>query len=233
VAAAKALRIAIFAGVLGSALFAQTPRDLYLETAPAGDSAKAVHHLGLRYTILLIDPETRNVREVDPDGILHEGDCFAIEFVPNHSGSLYAFNHGSSGTWQLLMPSPQMLDEARSVKAGEVRRVPSEHCFRLDNKPGVERMVLAITERPDDIRELRESLAKPAAADQPAGAAPVKAESPGDLLTSWQRLTGRDLRLEKIAQPKSAGERPHSVYAVNSSAAESGRLVVEIPIHHE
>jgi len=87
-------------------------------------------------------------------------------------------------------------------------------------------MVLAITERPDDIRDLRELLAKP------AGTAPLKVDSAGDLLNSWQRLTGRDLRLEKIETP-GPGERPHSVYAVKSSASESDRLVVEIQIHHE
>jgi hypothetical protein len=232
VAASAVLRIALFAAIGGSELCAQTARDLFLEKATADGSGRAVHHLGVRYTVLLVDPETRNVRAVDPDAVLHEGDCFAIEFVPNHSGNLYAFNHGSSGAWQLLMPSPQMLDEAGSAQAGEVRRVPAEHCFRLDNKPGVERMVLAITERPDDIRELRELLAKPGATGDRASA-PLSVESAGDLLSSWQRLTGRDLRLEKIEKPASTGERPHSVYAVKSSAAESDRLVVEIQIHHE
>ncbi len=216
--ASTVLRIALFAAIGGSGLYAQTPRDLYLEPATADASRKAVHHLGLRYSILLVDPETRNTRAVDPDAMLHEGDCFAIEFVANRSGNLYAFNHGSSGAWQLLMPSPQMLNEASSAKAGEVRRLPAEHCFRLDNKPGVEKMVLAITERPDDVRDLKDLLAKASA---------------GDLLNSWQSLTGRDLKLEKIEKPESPGERPHTVYAVKSSAAESDRLVVEIQIHHE
>ena len=233
------LSVALFVGIAVSGLCAQDPgvrpRDLFLEKIADSPGKPAAHHLGLRYSVLLVEPETRAVRAADPDGIFHEGDCLAIEFTPNHSGNLYAFNHGSRGAWQLLMPSPQMSGETALVKAGEVKRVPAEHCFRLDDKPGAETLVLAITEKPDDIRQLRALLAKPAVpppAVTTAGAAPA-AESAGDLMDSWQRLATRDLRLEKIAQPGSPGERPQSVYAVNSSAAESGRLVVEIKIRHE
>jgi hypothetical protein len=221
-------------------LFAQSPtvrpRDLYLEKSADSPGKPSGHHLGLRYTVLLVDPATRSAREADPDKVFHEGDCLAIEFTPNYGGNLYAFNHGSSGAWQLLLPSPQMPAETGFVKAGEVRRVPADYCFRLDDKPGAETLVLAITEKPGDSAQLRALLVKPpapAVAVATAGDATPAAQLIGDLMDSWQRLASRDLRLEKIRQPEFAGERPNSVYAVNSSAADSGRLVVEIEIRHE
>ena len=45
--------------------------------------------------------------------------------------------------------------------------------------------------------------------------------------------TQRDLKIEKIASPESAGERPNSVYAVTASAAAANRLVIEIEVRHE
>ena len=224
--------------LVGSALtcaFAQDSsagaRDLFLETK---SSDPAVHHVGLRYTVLLVDPETRRSREMDPKTVFHAGDCLAVEFMPNRDGSLWAFNHGSSGAWQLLLPSPQMPEEADIVKAGQLRRIPTDYCFRLDDHPGTETFVLAITERPDDIRRLRSLLASPdgvkfAGEGRPA----MVANSVPDLVESWQRLSARDLRLEKIAQPRSDAEPPQAVYVVAASVVESTRLVLEIQIRHE
>jgi len=224
--------------LVGSALtcaFAQGPsagaRDLFLE---ANSSGSAGHRMGLRYTVLRVDPETRRSREVDPGTVFHAGDCLAVEFMPNRGGSLWAFNHGSSGAWQLLLPSPQMPEEADAVKAGQLKRIPTDYCFRLDDHPGTETLVLAITERPDDIRRLRSLLASPDGLRVAGeGGAAMMANSVPDLVESWRRLAARDLRVEKIAQAESAAEPPQSVYVVTASPAESTRLVLEIHIRHE
>jgi|SRR5208283_1180613 len=217
-----------------------SPRDLYLEKA-AGDAAVVAepHHLGLRYTELLVDPSTKRVREVDPETVFHDGDCLAVEFTPNRNGTVYVLNHGSSGDWQLLIPNPQMPDASAAAKAGVTLRVPTDYCFRLEGKPGIETLVLAITERAEDDRKMRDWLAG-SGSDSSASAAAVSAASAGssvgairDELESWQKLGSRDLKLETVANPESAGERPNSVYAVMSSAATAGRLVVEIRIRHE
>jgi hypothetical protein len=217
------------------------PRDLYLETI-SGDSAAAParHHLGLRYTELLVDPSSRRVREVDPDTVFHEGDCIAVEFTPNRNGTLYALNHGSSGDWQLLIPNPRMPDASGAAKAGVTLRVPTDYCFRLDDKPGIETLVLAITERAEDVGRIRDLLAESASASGPpaavvstAGGSPGNVDAIRDEVQSWQRLAGRDLKIEKIDHPESAGERPNSVYAVMSSSAAANRLVIEIEVRHE
>ena len=232
---------AFLAALTGGTLVAQNspvkPRDLYLEKV-SGDSAAAPnqHHLGLRYTELLVDPPTRRVREVDPGTVFHEGDCIAVEFTPNRDGVLYVLNHGSSGDWQLLIPDPRMPDASGAARAGVTLRVPTDYCFGLDNKPGIETLVLAITEREEDARKMRDLLAasrSPAAVGSTASASPADLNAIRDEVASWQRLGSRDLKLEKIVQPESAGERPNSVYAVMSSASAANRLVIEIEVRHE
>jgi hypothetical protein len=226
-------------------LFAQNspvkPRDLYLEKL-SGDSvaAPAGHHLGLRYTELLVDPSTKRVREVDPDTVFHEGDCLAVEFTPNRNGALFVLNHGSSGDWHLLIPNPQMPDVSSAAKAGVMLRVPTDYCFLLDGKPGTEILVLAITEREEDAARMRDLLAPSRPASRPpaavvltSSATPANVDAIRDEVEAWQRLASRDLKIEKIAQPESAGERPNSVYAVMSSSSAANRLVIEIKVRHE
>ena len=236
---------ALLAALTVKVLFAQNssvkPRDLYLEKI-SGDSAAAPagHHLGLRYTELLVDPSTKRVREVDPDTIFHEGDCLAVEFTPNRNGGLFVLNHGSSGDWQLLIPNPRMPDVSSAAQAGVTLRVPTDYCFRLDDKPGTEILVLAITEREEDAAKMRDLLeaSRPhsgptAAVVLTSSASPANVDAIRDEVESWQRLADRDLTIQKIAQPESAGERPNSVYAVMSSSSAANRLVIEIKVRHE
>ena len=236
---------ALLATLTVKVLFAQAPslnpRDLYLEKDSVDTTAApAGHHLGFRYTELLVDPSTKRVREVDPDTVFHQGDCLAVEFTPNRNGSLYVLNHGSSGDWHLLIPDPEMPDASSAAQAGARLRVPTEYCFRLDDKPGTEILLLAITEREDDAAKMRDLLASSRAASHPAvavgstsSAGPAKVDAIRDELESWQRLGSRDLEIQIIAQPESAGERPNSVYAVMSSAVAANRLAIEIKVRHE
>ena len=236
---------ALLAALTVKVLFAQAPslnpRDLYLEKDSVDTTAApAGHHLGFRYTELLVDPSTKRVREVDPDTVFHQGDCLAVEFTPNRNGSLYVLNHGSSGDWHLLIPDPEKPDASSTAQAGATLRVPTDYCFRLDAKPGTEILLLAITEREDDAAKMRELLASSRAASHPTMAAvltssagPAKVDAVRDEVEAWQRLGSRDLKIEKIDQPESAGERPNSVYAVMSSAVAANRLVIEIKVRHE
>ena len=61
-----------------------------------------------------------------------------------------------------------MPDASGAARAGVTLRVPTDYCFGLDNKPGIETLVLAITEREEDARKMRDLLAasrSPAAVD--------------------------------------------------------------------
>lgn len=190
--------------------------------------------------MLMVDPESRRVQAADPDQAFREGNCLAVEVAPNRDGDLYVFNHGSSGDWQLLMPSPLMPGEPTSVKASQLVRLPADHCFILDNQPGVETLVLVVTELKEDVQSIRALLGAQgdgSNATSPPVLTPVTTaanlSSVRAKIEAWQQLASRDMGIQKLAQPQSAGERPFSVYAVNSSAAEAGRLVIEIKIRHE
>ena len=216
------------------------PRDLYLEAAsPDAASASGGHHLGVTYTVKLVDPATSRAREVDPDRAFHEGDCFAVEFTSNRDGSLYIFNHGSSGEWRLLMPSPDMPDERKTVKSGASVMVPAEYCFQLDRNAGVETLVLVIMERKDDVEQLR-AIRKQAAERRTAsllasapGAGQAEVNTTREVVESWQALGSRDIVMQKVVKPEAAGEHPYSVYVVKSVLSDMDRLVIEIKIRHE
>jgi len=214
-------------------------RDLYFEPdapAVAGGAAagkqpavssvdRPVRHLGLRYNLILVDPATRKSRAVDPDSNFSRGNCFAVEFSPNRDGHLYISNRGSSGEWQLLLPSAAMPEEASLVRAGKTVRVPEEYCFMLNDPPGVETLVVAVTERKEDIDELRKAIR--------GGGGPDMLAVRNEVQQWQQQMGGRDLIMQKMDEPESAGEQPHSVYVVQTAAGESTRLVIEIRIRHE
>jgi len=201
--------------VLCAPIFAQSSRvkarDLYFS-----QEEQQERHLGLRYNLLQVNPTSREAKPVDPDANFASGDCFALEFVPNQAGSLYIFNRASSGDLRLLLPSPEMPDEASRVQSERTIRVPQEYCFSLSGPPGVETLIVAVTERPEDLKDLR------------AGATAS--------ITQWeqQQIAGRDIVIEKLDAPQSANERAHAVYAVlTTAAATPSRLVMEVKIRHE
>lgn len=216
------------------------PRDLYLEKLPPDSaSGSGGHHLGVSYTVKLVDLASATAHEVDPDGSFHEGDCFAVEFTSNRDGGLYIFNHGSSGDWQLLMPSPKMPNEVKTVKAGIPLTVPVEYCFQLDKTEGVETLVLVITERKEDVDQLAENLRPAAHPHGPlvsvAGPDPNQSrmKATRDVVESWREMGSRDMVIQKVSKPEVAGEHPYSVYVVKSVLSDTDRLVIEIKIRHE
>jgi len=228
--------LAALALCTASCAFAQAPpvkaRDLYFQAdtaaaqgaaVPAVQAAGVAHaarHLGLRYNLLQVNPTSRESHAVDPDGNFSRGDCFALEFSPNRDGHLYIFNRASSGDLQLLLPSAEMPEEASLVKSGQTIRVPEEYCFSLTGAPGVETLIVAVTERPEDLKQLREALQKPSGATAS--------------VEQWQQqLAGRDIVVEKVDTPESPNEQPHTVYIARTTSGEAARIVMEVKIRHE
>src|SRR5579872_1419679 len=137
-------RVAIWPLLAAAAAIAQPKpdalkaRDLYYQAATpdGGSGAPKPARLGMRYNLLQVNPTSGASRAVDPDGNYKQGDCFALEFVPNRDGHLYIYNRASSGKPQLLLPSASMPDEMSLVKAGQTARVPQQYCFSLADPPG-------------------------------------------------------------------------------------------------
>ena len=207
---------------------------------------KGPTHLGVRYNLLkVVNRETGAAVEVDSDYNFKPGDCVLTKFRPNRSGFLYAFNAASSGAWQPMIPNPLMPNERNSVGAGETLTVPGQHCFQIENPPGVESLLVVVTERQQDFLRLNDSIRKTVGSEHsPAGPPDRSVDSRKSQLTATledfgaprvagNRLISRDLSIQRIGQPLTADEPPHSVYVVKTSAAPEDRIVIRINIRHE
>lgn len=211
--------------------------------APAPDPPTSILladlRFGLEYNLLSVDRETGISTEVDPDSNFRDGDCLAVRFTPNRAGRIYVFNVGSSGKYQLMLPSPTETDESNFVAAGATLEVPQNHCLRINPPRGVETLRIVITDEERLIEEMKKG-AGPKTPVQPV-APPAKKAAPlleaQALEQEFGRdgsLAGRDLSLEKVNKAVLPNERPYSVYAVlNSSSASGNRIVIDIKLRHE
>ncbi|MFN7925248.1 MAG: DUF4384 domain-containing protein, partial [Bryobacteraceae bacterium] len=196
----------------------------------------------VRYNVLRVTDRAAKKRvPVDADTAFHSGDCVAIQVEPNRSGYLYVFNLGSSGSWQPLLPSPQMPEENNRVASGKPLLVPRDHCFEFDGTAGKERLLLVVTEREEDMRRLGETMRRSMGDPKPAPAGSDKGQimmaggrMPSELAFLQQaQMIGRDIKIAKIGTAQSEGEEANAVYAVKTSTSASDRLVVEVVLRHE
>ena len=229
------------------------------QAAPPETAIPAVKNLGLRYNLLLVDSQSGQGEPVESERVFQPGECVALELEANHSGYLYVLNRGSSGTWQPLLPSPEMADEANIISARTRVRIPQNYCFKIEGPAGEERMFAVLSRNPAEMYGLHDSIKSDeggsgaaesgtestGAGSSVAVARPVSSTHPGPpVLTAQLRLSRevsrmqaslgmRDLKITKIAQSQDAAEPPGSVYVVNTSAASSDKVVTEIRIRHK
>ncbi len=224
----------------GSGTAVGSAKTVSVQYRDQGAGLPAVQHLGLRYNLVLVDKETGKGEPVEADRVFQPGECIALEFEANRSGYLYVLDRGSSGTWNPLLPSPQMPDEANIVKARASVRVPQKYCFEIAGPPGIERIFVALSRNPAELYKLHDSI-KGSGTSEPEETQP---EGAPRVMTAENRLTrevtrmqasmgARDLKITKIARPSDPGEPPGSVYLVNASSGSSDRVITEIQIKHE
>jgi hypothetical protein len=207
--------------------------------APAQPPAGAVH-LGLRYTLVLVNPTTRKSEPVDSDRNFHNGDCVAIDFEANRSGYLYVLAKQSSGDWLPLIPSLEMPGEGNILNPEATTRVPKEYCFELKDPPGRETLFVVLSRDPRDIYELNEGIKgntvepRPQPAARPS--APVQVADAREVNSAVQRMSQqfgtRDMAFRKISQPQDSHEPAHAVYAVNTSSKPTSSIAIRIEIRH-
>lgn len=189
----------------------------------------AALRLGLRYNILLIDDrKTGRSHEVDPDRSFKSGECFQVKLRPNRSGLMYVFNHGSSGEWHTLLPSAQAPGESREVTANAEVLVPRDYCIELDDRKGKDTLVIAISDRPDDIKRLDEPAPAPLANDGLLAMRRVTS-----VMGEPVQMVSRDMTIQKLGASTSSSEPPNSVFVVKNSPSATDRLVIEIPLRHD
>jgi hypothetical protein len=218
---------------LTSTMASQTPAPLPDTPVPTA-AAAPVQNLGVRYNVLLVDAATGNGQPVDPGGMFHNSDCLALSVQSNYDGYLYVLDKGSSGKWDVLLPSTEMNDESNFVRARTTIKAPSQYCFTLDNPPGVEHLYLVLARSPQDVAELNSAVK----ASRANGSQPTTVPEGGNrgidtkMASLEQTMKSRDLKITKVKTPSYAGEPANAVYVVDTSHGSSDRLIAEIDIRH-
>ncbi len=205
--------------------------------APLPDTPVAppapVNNLGVRYNVLLINSSSGTEQPVDPAATFHNSDCLALGVQSNYDGYLYVLDRGSSGKWDVLLPSSEMTDESNYVKARTTMKAPAQYCFSLDNPPGVEHLYLVLARNPQDVSELNSAIKSKGGAT--SGTSDTQPASGPKIETQMARLEegmrSRDLKITKVSKP-SGGEPANAVYVVDTSHSASDRIITEIQIKH-
>ncbi len=187
-----------------------------------GPSLKPASNLGVRYNVLKVNQDTNARTEVPPDTIFHEKDCVAVRIQPNRGGFLYVFVEESSGRFRPLIPSEEAAEDSNIVRPYNLMDVPQNYCFEMDDKPGTERLIFVVTDKPEDILKLKDTV---------KNGHSLVADSDMKAITGG--LQGRDLKITRVGNKPSTGEAPYSTYLVSAAATTADRLVLEIKLKHE
>lgn len=189
-------------------------------------------NLGLRYTLVKVgDSGTTDASDGD---VFHAGDCVQLKVESNSAGYLYVLHHGPDGNWQPLMPSPKMPDESNRIEAFKEVQIPVKYCFRFDDKPGIEKLFLAVAGTADAIPDLHRAIMSGGQNTQTASSGPTMMAV--NLNHQVDALRGRGMeimQMERVVETPKDQNEAHAVYVVNASNTRSDRVIAEIRLRHE
>ena len=209
-----------------------TARDLFLSTETgtaspgveptSGTKTVASGPLGLRCSIVK-QVRDNQVQEVDPDTIFHSGDRIRLSIESNESGYLYIVARGSSGRWNLLYPSKDLLGGKNTIEKGDRHEIPlGDLWIAFDTQPGIEKVFLVLARKPEPDLE---KLARPSGQEREAASAVDNAA----VSKIRSQVAARDLVFEKVSSTTS-GEK--ALYVVNPTGNTNARVVVDLSLTH-
>jgi hypothetical protein len=223
----------------GGTQSASSPSGRAPATPATEVEAGAVMHLGFRYTVVLVNPNTGRAEAVDPDRDFRKGECVRIEVESNQSGYLYVLSKQSSGGWQPLFPSSEMKDESNVADPGQRVRAPKDYCFEISDPPGTETVFVALSRAPQDFFELYDAIKNPSSTPPANTSRPSDAVQLADArvmnsaVEKMAKTFGtRDLVIKKVATASDKRETDYSVYVVNGSDKPSATVVKKVEIRH-
>jgi hypothetical protein len=184
--------------------------------------------LGLRYSVLK-RTALGVFAETDANTTFHSGDGIRVSIESNDDAYLYIVNKGSSGTWTLLFPSPEINDGNNRLPAHQRIEVPAGGQFIFVDEPGEERLFFVLSRPPEaDLEQLISSLSR---RDQLKD---ITAQSISDEFVGKLRsgVSARDLIFEKVHEEKSASKE-QAAYIVNMNGSESSKVVADLRLQHQ
>ncbi len=196
--------------------------------------------LGLRYSLLRNAGGDR-YEEADADTVFRSGDRIRVCVESNDTAYLYVVMRGSSGSWKLLFPTPEVGGGSNVVESGRQYLIPPPPGrFAFDEQAGEEKLFLVLTRTPEpSLEELIYSLSsgrKPADVNAPKQMLLAKASLPiDDSLVSRLRgqVYARDLVFEKVDETTPGEKKEKAVYVVNPAGARDSRLVADLILKHQ
>ncbi|MGC4055071.1 MAG: DUF4384 domain-containing protein [Paludibaculum sp.] len=198
--------------------------------------------LGLRYSILKYSGDDDYV-EVDPEHTFHSGDKIRLRVQVNDPGYLYVVMQGTSGTWRVMFPAPEIDSGSNRVVPNRQYDVPGRTRVVFDEQSGTEKLFVILSRQP--LKEMDQLIyeldtQKTAA---PASATPksmMASAAIGNSTVSQLRngVLARDLVFEKVDEskpaPSASGSRKETAtYVVNSSLTSDSRLIADISLKHK
>lgn len=214
-------------------------------TPTASPVTEAVVPLGLRYSLLKRSSEGK-FDEVDPGTVFHSGDRLRVRVEANDTGYLYILHRGSSNTWGVMFPNPDVAAGDNRVERGKVYEMPSGANLLFDDQVGTERLFVILSRKPEpDLEKLIYNLTNsgkstpvqaPAVAKDTPKLLAASRESVDDSVISRYRkanmMVSRDLIFEKVDDTAGADNKERAVYVVNPVANDQARLIVDINVQH-
>lgn len=196
--------------------------------------------LGLRYSLLRNTGGDR-YEEADADTVFRSGDRIRVSVESNDTAYLYVVIRGSSGSWKLLFPTPEVGGGSNVVESGRQYMIPPPPGrFAFDEQAGEEKLFLVLSRRPEpSLEQLIYSLSsgeKPAEEKAPKQMLLAKASLPiDDSLVSRLRgqVYARDLIFEKVDETTPGEKKEKAVYVVNPAGARDSRLVADLSLKHQ
>jgi hypothetical protein len=196
--------------------------------------------LGLRYSLLRNAGGDR-YEESDADTVFRSGDRIRVSVESNDTAYLYVVIRGSSGSWKLLFPTPEVSGGSNVVESGRQYMIPPPPGrFAFDEQAGEEKLFLVLSRRPEpSLEQLIYSLSsgeKPAEEKAPKQMLLAQASLPiDDSLVNRLRgqVYARDLIFEKVDETTPGEKKEKAVYVVNPAGARDSRLVADLSLKHQ
>lgn len=194
--------------------------------------------LALKYSLL--KKTGSGYVEVDPDAEFKSGDHIRVRVQANDTAYLYIVMHGSSGTWQVLFPSPETANGDNRVEKGHEVTIPAkpQASFYFDENAGTEKVSLILSRQPEpDLEKLIYAVGShtgPAIDSAPGKTVLAQSSFIDDAFMGrvQEKMLPRDLVFEKVDEKAADGKEEKAIYAATPDKSAGARLFVDLKLKH-
>jgi len=203
---------------------------------PVAYSPSTKKPLGLRYSFLR-NTGGEEYLEVDPENTaFRSGDRIRVAFQSNDEGYLYIVMKGTSGSWRVLFPSPEIANGSNRVASGRQTLIPPPPGrFAFDEQAGEERLFIVLARKPEpSLEKLIYSLGSASPNEPPKQLLTANLSPVDDALVGRLRnqARARDLVFEKVDDATPGDKKEKAVYVVNPTGSPESRLVADVTLKH-